>query len=358
MKKIFLLGILMLASFPFFAQGPASIVFVDKAHDFGNIAEEDGSVSYEFSFTNVGLSPLVVSQVTASCGCTTPNWTKEPVAAGKTGTIKVTYNAKGRPGQFSKTITVFSNAKEGNVLLNIKGVVNPKTASIEESYPFSISELRLKSFLLSFYDVSTKGQKTDKIEVLNTSKSSLSVRFDRVPAHLLVVANPATLQPGVKGEIQITYKGSTIKDWGARNDDIYVLLNNESRIASDRKIVVSANIVEDFLSMTPEQRAIAPIIEVSSAKADFGVVKSGDKKTLSILVTNGGKSTLHIRKIICENISLQAKLDRMSIPVGKSATLKITLLPSKIRSGLNEKVTLISNDPSRPNIPIRVIGSI
>lgn len=358
MKKMFLASLFLLTSLSFFAQSAPSIVFSNQLHDFGTIAEENGSVSCEFVFTNNGDAPLVVNRVTASCGCTTPDWTKEPIAPGKTGFIKATYAAKGRPGQFSKSITVFSNAKEGNVILNIKGVVTPKVASMEEQYPFSISDLRLKSFLLSMYDVSTKGQKTDKIEMYNSGKSPLLVRFDHLPAHLSVVANPSTLQPGAKGEIVVTYKGGVVKDWGNRSDDVFVLLNNETRIASDRKLVVSANLVEDFSTLTPAQREAAGHLDVSSSVVDFGFVKSGQQKEQSITLKNTGKSTLQIRKVNAEGIFLKAKVDRMSIAAGKTASLKVTLLPSKIRGGINERINIFSNDPQRSTLVIRVVSSI
>ena len=107
-------------------KGPG-IVFVNKIYDFGKIQEENGPASTTFEFTNNGSEPLILSEVRASCGCTTPDWTKEPVAPGEKGFVKATYNAKGRPGVFEKSITVKSNATEGNesVVLTIKGEVIP-----------------------------------------------------------------------------------------------------------------------------------------------------------------------------------------------------------------------------------------
>jgi len=104
----------------------ASIKFEKMSHDFGKIAEDGGNVTYEFSFTNVGNSPLVINNVLASCGCTTPVWTKEPIESGKKGTITVSYKPQGRPGSFSKSITVYSNATEEQVVLMINGEVIPK----------------------------------------------------------------------------------------------------------------------------------------------------------------------------------------------------------------------------------------
>ena len=106
----------------------ASIVVVgDVNFDFGDIKEADGPVTHVFKIKNDGEIPLVVTKVVASCGCTTPDWTKEPIAPEKNGEIKVTFDPTGRPNSFTKTISVFSNGKSGSYILTIKGNVIPKS---------------------------------------------------------------------------------------------------------------------------------------------------------------------------------------------------------------------------------------
>ena len=90
------------------AQNGAQISADELTYNFGTIAEADGLASHTFEIKNTGDGPLVITRVTASCGCTQPEWTKEPVAPGKTGNVKVTYNPKGRPGPFYKTISISS----------------------------------------------------------------------------------------------------------------------------------------------------------------------------------------------------------------------------------------------------------
>lgn len=102
--------------------GP-SFKFAEETWDFGNIPE-GVPATHVFNYENSGKQPLIISQATASCGCTTPEWTKEPVLTGKSGAVKVTYNAA-KQGTFTKTVTVLSNA--GNAkYLTIKGNVLPK----------------------------------------------------------------------------------------------------------------------------------------------------------------------------------------------------------------------------------------
>jgi hypothetical protein len=89
--------------------------------DFGKI-QKDVAVTNEFTFTNAGNVPLVVSSVQASCGCTVTDYSKEPIAPGEKGFVKATYNAA-KVGAFTKTVSVNSNTEDGVVVLTIKGEV-------------------------------------------------------------------------------------------------------------------------------------------------------------------------------------------------------------------------------------------
>ncbi|NDV60181.1 DUF1573 domain-containing protein [Bacteroides sp. 519] len=128
MKKIlFLVVVLTLGINYTFAQSGPEIKFETTTHDFGTFSENDPVVSYEFVFTNIGDAPLVIHQAIASCGCTVPDYTKEPILPGKKGTIKVTYNGAGRyPGHFKKSITLRTNSKTEMMRLYIEGDMTAK----------------------------------------------------------------------------------------------------------------------------------------------------------------------------------------------------------------------------------------
>lgn len=101
----------------------ADISFTSPTHDFGSIPQ-NVPATYAFTFKNTGTEPLVLTAVQPSCGCTTPEWPKEPIKPGASATIKATYNAA-NPGEFTKTITVVSNAANPNTIITIKGNVKP-----------------------------------------------------------------------------------------------------------------------------------------------------------------------------------------------------------------------------------------
>lgn len=103
-----------------------SAVFTEQSHNFGMVKEEGGPVSCVFDFTNKGDGNLVIINATADCGCTRPEYPDNPIAPGKSGKIKVTYNPLGRPGAFDKTITIKTNGTPSKIRLKIKGTVVPK----------------------------------------------------------------------------------------------------------------------------------------------------------------------------------------------------------------------------------------
>ncbi|MCF2445283.1 Protein of unknown function [Dyadobacter koreensis] len=100
--------------------------FKEETHKFGKVPQ-GVPVTNEFVFTNTGTDPVVISNVTVSCGCTTPVWSKAPVLPGKTGIIKATFNAAAA-GSFNKPVTVFSNTEGGSITLYLNGEVVAKDA--------------------------------------------------------------------------------------------------------------------------------------------------------------------------------------------------------------------------------------
>ena len=122
--KRFILALTMFVAMIATASAQAEIKFDKVTHNFGSFSEKVPIQKVTFSFTNVGNKPLVINQAIASCGCTVPSYTKEPIAPGKKGQISVTYNGKGMfPGHFKKSITVRSNGNVEMTRLYIEGTM-------------------------------------------------------------------------------------------------------------------------------------------------------------------------------------------------------------------------------------------
>lgn len=126
MKKFFAV-MLMLVAFACTVsaqKAQAEIKFERTMIDLGKFSEKNPVQSGVFTFTNVGKAPLVINQAVASCGCTIPSYSKAPIMPGQKGTIKVTYNGKGKfPGHFKKTVTVRTNGVTEMTRLYIEGIM-------------------------------------------------------------------------------------------------------------------------------------------------------------------------------------------------------------------------------------------
>lgn len=101
--------------------------FPEMEYDFGNI-NEGQVVEHLFKFTNNGQAPLVISNITASCGCTSPDWSKAPVKPGEEGFVKVVFNSSSKSGAQAPTVSIQANTNPTVTRLRLKGTVTPKIA--------------------------------------------------------------------------------------------------------------------------------------------------------------------------------------------------------------------------------------
>jgi hypothetical protein len=99
--------------------------FEKEVYDFGEIKEGE-KVSYDFKFKNIGDAPLIISSATATCGCTVPEYPKEPLAPGAEGVIRVIFNSTGKPGMQNKVVSITANTNPALTELNILGNVLPQ----------------------------------------------------------------------------------------------------------------------------------------------------------------------------------------------------------------------------------------
>lgn len=131
MKKLLIptiIAMLACVAFSAFAasKGKAKIRFEESSYNFGTIKEAAGPVTHTFTFTNTGDANLTIIDATAQCGCTRPVYSTAPVAPGKKGKVKVTFNPAGRAGSFEKVVTVRTNGSPSKARVKIKGTIIPK----------------------------------------------------------------------------------------------------------------------------------------------------------------------------------------------------------------------------------------
>lgn len=109
------------------------ITFKEKGiHDFGTITEGD-TIEHLFKFTNTGAYPLIINNITVSCGCTTPEWPRDPIEPGEESSVKVRFNSRNKEGEQNKTVTVFANTDPAMTDLQFRVYVEPKKTAKKDS---------------------------------------------------------------------------------------------------------------------------------------------------------------------------------------------------------------------------------
>ena len=332
------------------------ISFDGELYDFGKFKEADGKVTHSFEFVNTGGSDLIIQNVTASCGCTAPSWTHEPVPPGGKGFVAATYNPAGRPGSFRKYITVASNSNPGSVRLTITGEVEPKPRTIEDEYRYAMGPMRLKSNHLAFGNLKNTATSEKRLEVINNSEDPVNIEFERVPGHITIKAQPATIKPGEKGFIVASYNAPERNDWGFVIDRMGVKINGVSE--RNYSLVVSANIEEDFSSLSAEELAKAPVLGVDNPEFKFGKIQQGEKVEHIYVLTNSGKSDLKIRKVSASCGCTAVQPEKRVIAPGESVNIKTVFNSAGKMGNQNKTVTIITNDPRKSKMVLWVKGEV
>ena len=359
MKRISLLFAVALISMAAMAQ-TAVIEFNSKTYDFGQVREDGGRVSTTFEFTNTGNAPLVLSNVRASCGCTATNWSKAPIEPGQKGSVTATYNPNGRPGVFTKTITVTSNASESTVRLTIKGEVLPKGAKPADKYPVKIGELGLTQRNVQFGGVKKGEIKHVDIEVANNSAEAVSVDLQTAAQGIIVDVQPSKIEAGKAGTIRVAIDTDAAKQWGPFDTDAYLVVNGKKILDADHKINIKANIVENFSKLSAADKQLAPMIKLSQSNIDLGVIKAGTSKTVKVDISNqGAQNPLYIRRIVNTANEVKATPKATTIKAGKSTTLNITLNTTGLNTQTYRRsITVINNDPDHSRQTINISWTV
>jgi len=333
-----------------------SITFDKTSFNFASISETGGLKTHVFTFTNNGSQPLSINDVTTTCGCTVPEWSKEPIAPGGTGTVRVVFDPLGMPGAFRKGITVKSNARESTVVLYIVGMVTPKPKTVADDFPVKVGNLRLANSHLSMQTVYSSQVKVDTLRVFNDSDSLLSVSISDAPEHITFTVTPPSLEPKKSGLIYVAFDGNKISDWGFVLSRVYFKLNGVA--VPDNMLAISATIQEDFSRWTPEKKLSAPKAILDEESFNFGTITPGQPVAHDFLLKNEGKDPLIIRKISTTCGCTATKPDKYEIPGGESTILKCTF-DSRGKIGKQfQTVTLILNDPLKSNLVLRFIGNV
>jgi len=329
------------------AQQAEPLPFREKTHDFGEVAEAGGRVDYEFTFANNSGRAVRILSVQASCGCTTPDWSKEPIAVGKTGFIKVSFDPRGKPGYFNKSLTVTTDLDGNSIPLLIKGQVVTTAKSVEEIYPAENGNLRLKANSFNMGKIFINREPAvSEYEIYNASGKTIHFSKSTVNPLYITVTVPDSLSPKAKGKIKVSYNAKLKNQYGFVSDNIELLTDDEE--IPRKPIAVYATIEEYFPTLSADEVSKSPGLVMEFSSMDLGRTKPGNSLSGNVRLKNSGKKelVLHTLQPNCSCLTVQS--EKMKVKPGEETVMKITLNPQGRTGTLQKAITIYSNDPRNP----------
>jgi len=357
MRNLFLFIFFLSISQFAFGQLAEPLKFQEKIHDFGDVAEHNGSVVHEFSFLNKSTRPLIILAVQPSCGCTTPGWSKEPIAPGKTGFIKASFDPRGRPGYFNKSLSVSTDLDGNMIVLQIKGNVVDKKL---ETGPYDLvvenGNLRFRN---SSFNVGKLfiNKEAVTVDFPTYNNGGDSIRFLEVvsPSHIKLNL-PTAIPPNSPGKIRITYDAKLAGQYGFSTNTILIKTND--KLQPEKSFAVYATVEEYFSALTVEEQAKSPVLSVDNYELDLGKILTTAVVVRSVKIKNRGKKELQIRFAQSNCSCLVSDVRKMNLKPGEETMIEFRFDPTN-REGLqNKALTIYSNDPVNPVQRITVKGFI
>ena len=166
MKRLILSALLAVAGLAT-ASAQGVLTWLETEHDFGTFNESDERVKCVLRAVNTGTEPVTILRVVPTCGCTTGDFTRTPVAVGDTATVTLTYHAVGRVGAFDKAVYVYTNGEQSKTILHIKGSVLAAPSTVKEMYPYQAGALCLDREIMTFGEVTHGSSKMSYIGAYN-----------------------------------------------------------------------------------------------------------------------------------------------------------------------------------------------
>lgn len=377
MKSIFTFtfGATMLFCLPIIAQNNNSkasgpeIVFDHTLHNFGKVTESIKFASHRYPFTNTGNKILFIQQVHTSCGCTTPDWSRDSIPPGGNGFIEARYETTNRIGEFKKSISVYSNATnaplahldiEGEVL---KDEIDPNAAPIPD-----MGQLSFSAPSITFNPLFDNQIDSQSIRITNQTPYTanfIPTEANNIPVFLTITSFPTSLEPNESGTFSVVIDGSKIKHYGFSTIELPFTTDNPAALY--QAMYVNYNRKQYFPKLNAKQLAKQPKLITDKSEINFGKQVAGDILTSEIVLSNPGKSDLVIHEIAgdCGCISLKYPRSKSSqhpqakLVIAPGQTVKINIFFETVlkKGNANYSIWVVSNDPTTPerNIPLKAV---
>lgn len=325
--------------------------FDNMEWNFGDIKETDGVVTHTYTFVNISDKPISIDEVVASCGCTTTSYPTAPIKSGDIGEITVTFNPINTAGEVFREVTILSNKRKNSDNLIINAIVEPAPLTLRQKYPVSLkNNIRIERTNSVFGYIAQGRSDSKGIMMVNLGDNTVRLKTEIVSDNsFLTIDCPPMIGPEGEENLILSYNIPSGKDsYGVIRDSVWIWMDNEK---AERPIVITAIMTDDFSNMGDNK----PAIRVIPSYLDLEEKRRNKLVKSEIIIANDGDADLIIRAIDMDiGTSIELSKDDIIKP-GESVKVNVTTrTPSVSGQDVIKSVTLITNDPVRPQKEIRV----
>ncbi|MDE6716682.1 MAG: DUF1573 domain-containing protein [Muribaculaceae bacterium] len=333
----------------------AQVVWLEKDYDFGLMKEAAGPATGSARFINRGREAVSVTGARPSCGCTSVDYSEEPVAPGDTAVISFTYDPTGRPGKFDKSIRVYIGEHD-SYRIGIKGNVLGTPESLEQFYPYQGAALRLSDTVVAAGEMVHGSSRNFFVNAYNQSPDSITPVVTLSDPALKAVCSEKRMGPGDIATFALYFNSGQVKEVGELEIPV-VISYEEERTAEPLTVEFRANVTPDFSRLTPEQVADGPRCYLIPERTDLGILSGDRVAEFSCRIQNQGKGKLNVLRISPKNRAVKVKRRPSSVKAGKTDDIRFAISVGAVPSGaFNIPVDIITDDPLHPIRTLYVVG--
>lgn len=312
----------------------------------------------DVQFENKGKRAVVLDDVRTDCACATTQWMKgHLLEAGHATTLRVTFDAQ-TLGRFSRKLhvrVIADNNQTQECDVTIIGRVVPHVVDYVRDYPYSIgNNISLSNGVVEFDDVLPGTYVQQTLYVANTSDKEYAPQLMHLPSWLTVCATPERLRPGTTGKLVFSADVSKVQRYGITQTTIYMSRFPGDRVGQDNSLQVNLVVVP---RPAGQSSGLMPQISVAdSVQMQPRIRKNVAPLQGEVKIYNTGTAPLEISRLQVYNTGIRVSINKTKIPPQSSARLRVSLddLDKRLLYKGSRRVLLITNDPQRPKVTIRV----
>ena len=351
--KIKTLLIAMLAALPAMAQELKSpLLFETYEWDFGQINEVDGIVTHVFRFMNASDETVQLDIISTSCGCTTTEYSTDPVTPGEYGEVIVHLSPARTEGKIFREVEIFTKGRKSYDHLSLCADVTPMPMGINELYPYELAgTIRTNNRRCNFGYVPQGTSATKAVAIANNGDKPVKLSVVTTGNRYgMTVSCPETIEPQQSANFHVTYtipKGND--SYGMARDSIWIVADGTK---ADEPFVVSAIRIEQ---LDKSEGKPQPVMQIEPSYVDFGTKTPGRIFKQTITISNTGNADLVFRNVeACTGTATSLK-SGTAIKPGKSVKVTVAISNSKDPHDTTMgSINLTSNDPTRPFRELRL----